>query len=87
MQSDGNFVVYGSRALWASNTDGKGATYVILQTDHNVVLYDSVPSPKWASNTDGRGSGPVRLILQDDGNLVLYDSSEAIWASNTNGQY
>jgi len=88
MQNDGNFVLYGSRALWASNSTGTGASFVILQRDHNVVVYDSFSSPKWASNTNGRGSGSTVLVLQDDGNLVLYDGAgSAVWASGTGGQY
>jgi hypothetical protein len=88
MQADGNFVVYGGRALWASNTMGHGGHYVILQDDHNLVVYDHHRGAKWASGTNGRGHQHVRLVMQNDGNLVLYDThNRAHWASNTNGQY
>lgn len=56
-QDDGNLVVYRSDGLplWASNTDGNGASVLILQNDGNLVLYrqrDGVPI--WASGTNGR---------------------------------
>jgi hypothetical protein len=88
MQADGNFVVYGGRALWASNTMGHGGHYVILQDDHNLVVYDHHRGAKWASGTNGHGHQHVRLVMQNDGNLVLYDThNRPHWASNTNGQY
>jgi len=85
MQNDGNFVIYKhhKHAIWATNTNGSGADHVILQGDHNLVLYHHQHA-KWASNTNGKGSGKVRLVMQNDGNLVLYDGwNQAIWASNT----
>jgi len=86
VQADGNFVLYhGSKALWASNTGGKGSGASLeVQEDHNVVLYDSKGTALWASNTNGKGQAPVYLVQQDDGNLVLYDGHDkAVWASNT----
>src|SRR5512144_1992408 len=60
MQSDGNLVVYfnpRSRAVWASNSSGSGATSADLQDDGNFVLYRSDDVPVWASHTDGQGAG------------------------------
>lgn len=80
MQEDGNFVVYrASKALWASNTVGRG-DYVIMQYDGNLVVYDSSLKPVWASNTQDRGHN---LVMQNDGNLVLKNSGGAIqWSSD-----
>ena len=98
MQDDGNFVVYSSSSqngkgkdnpTWASNTNGKGSGpfRCEMQTDGNLVVYDSNNSPTWASNTNGKGKGPYRTIMQDDGNLVLYDEdNKPLWATNTMGR-
>ena len=53
MQSDGNFVCYDqfNRAHWATGTNGRGGTRVVLQDDGNLVIYTSGGSPVWASNT------------------------------------
>jgi len=42
----------------------------IMQTDGNLVLYDTSGQPHWASNTQGNPS--AFLNVQDDGNLVVY---------------
>lgn len=88
-QRDGNLVVYnlsGSspRAVWSSRTDGKGAAYVEMQGDGNLVQYTSSRRAVWASGTNG--SGATYLRMQSDGNLVLYTSAgRAVWATGTDG--
>jgi len=96
MQPDGNLVVYNTNgAVWASGTDNKGwpsyrAPYrLIMQTDGNLVAYDSTNRAVWASGTNGRGPGPYSAIMQDDCNFVVYNSdpnNSAKWASNTAGR-
>jgi len=49
MQEDGNFVLYGGKANWASNTMGRGDR-VIMQDDGNLVVYNG-DLATWASNT------------------------------------
>lgn len=92
-QGDGNLVLYrgsgeDADALWASGTNGKGASKLAFQSDGNLVLYTSRGGkdvPIWASDTAGRGV--ATLSLQDDGNLVLYDGAgKPHWASSTAGQ-
>ena len=92
-QRDGNLVLYrGSGtdldALWASNTNGQGASKLAFQGDGNLVIY-ALRGGKdvaiWASGTAGQGV--ATLALQDDCNLVLYDAAgKPHWASNTAGQ-
>lgn len=87
LQDDGNFVLYqnesnGQKALWASNTVGKGGVVVNFQEDGNLVLYTAGDVAVWASGTEGKGS--MILVMQDDGNLVIYPT--AVWGSNTAGQ-
>jgi len=86
VQGDGNFVLYhGTKALWASGTNGKGSGCSLdVQEDNNLVLYDSKGHALWATSTNGKGSSPAWLLAQDDGNLVLYDGNDKpLWASNT----
>ena len=83
MQLDGNLVLYENknRPVWATNTDGSGATVAIMQADGNLVLYDNASRPIWSSNTHGNANSV--LVLQDDRNLVMYQGNRPIWASNT----
>ena len=84
MQADGNVVLYeGSKALWATGTNGQGGYVFIMQSDGNLVLYDAYQHPLWASNTY-RDTGD-RLAIQNDGNLVVYRGSKAEWDSGTWG--
>jgi hypothetical protein len=83
MQHDGNLVLYRNsdgQALWASGTDGRAVSRVIMQDDGNFVIY-GFPGPLWASGTDGQGG--AFLIVQDDGNVVIYRPNAPVWATNT----
>ena len=83
LQGDGNLVVYkngDNKALWASDTFGKGGTRLIMQGDGNLVLYTAANHPIWASNTKGQSFAR----MQDDGNFVVYIQGSPTWASKTN---
>ncbi|KAK1312662.1 hypothetical protein QJS10_CPA07g00494 [Acorus calamus] len=84
MQSDCNLVLYdGGRAIWASNTNGKGSSCVLrMQYDGNLVIYAAGERAVWATNTN-RGRGNYFLTLQNDRNVVIYDGGSAIWATGT----
>ena len=57
MQGDGNLVLYdGSKVLWASNTNG--GSRLLMQSDCNLVLYNSDNSVGWATNTHCSSPGP-----------------------------
>lgn len=63
-----------------------GYIYLILQSDGNLVEYDSNHIALWASYTAGHGNPPYQLLMQADGNLVIYDaSSSAIWSTSSFG--
>ena len=80
--SDGNLVVYqGSRALWA--TYAGSAVKLVMQSDGNLVEYDSAGRAVWSSGTAGNGYS--QLIMQGDGNLVVYSAARATWATATAG--
>jgi len=84
-QSDGNYAVYESgSAIWDAKTAGQGAGpyRTTMQSDGNLVLYDSTDTALWNSETAGKGTGPYRAVMQDDCNLVVYDSGDqATWSS------
>ncbi len=89
LQSNGNLEVYrtsATAALWTSNTinKGTGPYRLQMQSDGNLVTYDSKDRAIWASNTWNKGVGPFKLFMQDDGNLVVYDSTGLpTWASGS----
>ncbi len=60
MQPDGNFVLYGGRATWASNTMGRGDR-VVMQDDGNLVIYDGNHAT-WASNTMMPGNHNILIM-------------------------
>ena len=60
-----------------------GLYALVMQTDGNLVEYNSSGRPLWASNTRGNMSA---VVLQSDGNLVMYNTSgRAVWANNRSG--
>ncbi|MBF0142542.1 MAG: hypothetical protein HQL57_02835 [Magnetococcales bacterium] len=70
-QTDGNFVLYDlrmKRAVWASNTVGKGGDRLVMQADGNLVIYAGTTAV-WASNTAGKKG--AYLKLGTDGNMAL----------------
>lgn len=83
LQDDGNLVLYrlsDHKALWASGTNGKAVSKVIMQQDGNLVIY-GYPQALWASNTSGKPNST--LIAQNDGNVVVYEPQVAVWATGT----
>ena len=83
LQSDGNLVLSEcGEAVWASGTDGREVSKVVVQDDGNLVLYTGNGDPVWASETDGNNG--AYLLLQDDPNLVIYSADgNPVWATNT----
>lgn len=52
VQTDGNFVVYGSgKARWSAGT--RTGAQLKVQDDGNLVLYTAAGKPVWASGTRG----------------------------------
>ena len=84
LQRDGNLVLYrNGQPLWATGSEGQGATKFLMQQDGNVVLYQG-NKPLFATDTDGNSGAYLRL--QSDGNLVVYSrSGQPLWATNTEG--
>ncbi len=56
----------------------------IMQTNGNLVEYNSLGQALWASDTSGQSENYV--VMQRDGNLVIYSSSgQARWETGTYG--
>lgn len=82
LQEDGNFVIYGWKTVWASDSSGSGATRLVMQHDCNLVMYDKHQVPKWASQTNLQSNTPCHLTLSDKGVLKLYKENQRIWNSH-----
>ena len=84
LQEDGNLVLTdGNDAVWATGTNGSGATTATMQEDGNFALYTTSGSLVWSSDTSGNPGS--RLVLQNDRNVVVYSSGgTSTWASGTN---
>ena len=84
MQGDGNLVLYRSadhKPLWATGTNGTGATYAEMQTDGNLVVYDPNRHAFWATDTNGHPG--ASLTSQDTGDIVVGENGQILWHSNT----
>ncbi|KAG9261619.1 mannose-specific lectin-like [Astyanax mexicanus] len=82
-QDDGNFVVYGWKPLWASDTAGKSGKFLIMQEDGNLVIYNNDEGPVWASDSwQGDQSLKNHLTLHDDGRLTVRRDCKVCWTVN-----
>ena len=82
LQNDGNLVLSTNFSnTWSSNTHGKQAKRLIMQTDGNLVLYGISGNALWHSRTNGNSG--AYLSLQIDGNMVIYKSGVALWNNGT----
>ncbi|MDG2332908.1 MAG: hypothetical protein P8Q97_01665 [Myxococcota bacterium] len=93
MQDDCNLVLLNVEnaivggPLWNSGTAGLGSDCELrFQADGNLVVYDGLGQPRWASGTSGTSGAELRL--QADGNMVVYNGAgEPLWATFTPGTY
>ncbi|XP_044031828.1 mannose-specific lectin-like [Siniperca chuatsi] len=83
-QDDGNFVIYGWKPVWASDTYGSDVFRLCMQADCNLVMYNKCNEPKWHTNTYISGEANMcRLQLTDDGKLLVFKEGEELWSSAT----
>jgi GH25 family lysozyme M1 (1,4-beta-N-acetylmuramidase) len=83
MQGDGNFVLYiGGKAKWSTRTQGNAGAVLKLQTDGNLVIYDTAGNARWNTHTATVGNG-TNLSMRADGKLVLYKGATGVWDSGT----
>jgi len=83
LQGDGNLILsHDYRPLWTTATGNSQAKQLTMQTDGNLVLYDTAGHPLWFTGTGGNPG--AQLVMQLDGNLVLYSADGApLWQSGT----
>ncbi|XP_061112311.1 B-type lectin plumieribetin-like [Conger conger] len=84
-QEDGNFVIYGWKQIWSSDTAGaRDAHRLSLQEDCDLALYGRDSQVVWHTNTHrAEGCRACRLCLRNDGVLVLERDGEEVWSSAT----
>ncbi|KAF7213518.1 B-type lectin plumieribetin-like [Nothobranchius furzeri] len=80
-QEDGNFVIYGWKPVWTSDTEKTGATQLIMQDDCNLVMYTQQDKPCWQTNTHDSNCSRCRLQLTDDGKLIIQKKDATVWSS------
>lgn len=89
-QKDGNCVVYNvdsGAALWSTGTAKQtSADRLVLQNDHNLVLYTSANKALWNSKTSDRYVDESRLVMQDTGLLELIHDGDVVWQSTPAGE-
>ena len=100
LETNGHFVIYKNSVKdWSAgevvnnkapehtrlgNITFKQPYKMCMQTDGNLVEYDSADAVVYATDTHQKASGPFRLTMQDDGNLVVYGKGNLpIWAAKT----
>ncbi len=86
MQSDGNFVCYGSGniVIAASDTDGEKGCWLEIRDDGDCVLLDYGGSAKWSSTSGTATAGGVVAVLKDAVNVVIHNPiTDAITAPYT----
>lgn len=57
--------------VWDSGTKGLGGTYIRMEEDGNLVMYDSQDRAVWASNSGGDESGKPHLEVTNEGHLQI----------------
>jgi hypothetical protein len=81
LQADGNLVEYaGNTAVWASNTVGSGAAWLVVRDDGKLALYDSNGNYVWTS--EGPPSTYVGHIVQWEGDT---NTQKTAWLVTPDG--
>jgi hypothetical protein len=75
--TQGNFSI----VVWMTGTQtiGKDGYTLIMQGDGNLVFYDSVGAPLWATHTSGHPNEGLYLKLGNDGALTVRNGSTVYW--------
>lgn len=79
-----NNIMYGGDTLQAGQSLTQGNYQFIMQTDCNLVLYDT-GSAVWSSGTDTRGT-TCHVTLEMTGDLVINNVGSRIWSSDSGGK-
>ena len=94
-QTDGNLVVYHYNSatnkaydpVWNSGTHGNSGAKCYLQSDGNLVIYNSSMTALWNTHTNGKRR--ATLYIKDDGEIsvVSLDANRTTWSNNYHGSY
>jgi hypothetical protein len=85
MQGDANLCLYDLQGaapawMWCTQTEGTDAQIAVLETDGNLVLYDSQHGHVWDTKTPGHTG--ASLFVGDDGHVVISDGNgTAYWST------
>ncbi len=94
MQNDGNLCikkVKDDAFIWCSMQLRGSGSYLTLQTDGNLVVYDNDNQPVWSTLTQAYfdpkfGTAdwkPVRAVIEDNGTLSLYNAANRkVWSNS-----
>ncbi|MFJ9842506.1 hypothetical protein ACIRYZ_18885 [Kitasatospora sp. NPDC101155] len=89
-QNDRNIVVsYAGTPTYQFPGTWNAAQQLCMQTDGNLVAYDTANRPVWSMDGESQGhyySGDI-LAVQTDGNVVVYQNygnGPALWSTHTN---
>jgi peptidoglycan hydrolase-like protein with peptidoglycan-binding domain len=93
-QADGNLVLYAaplltdrgsgkikSQPLWASGTDGKGASSLTMQEDGNLAVLDPNGQPLWSSATGGNPGAKLE-VRQADAVIRSPRTGAVLWSAS-----
>ncbi|KAM4606122.1 B-type lectin plumieribetin-like [Polymixia lowei] len=80
-EDDGNFVIYGWKPIWSTDTAGSDVYRLCMQADCNLVLFNKSDNPKWHTNSSKGDCNMCRLHLTDAGTLLVQRESVDIWSS------
>ncbi len=89
---DGNFCIYTSNDgfVWCSMATGGSGSYLTMQADGNLVVYNVDNQPVWSTETQGYYDPkynspdwkPVRAVLENNGTLGMYTAANRkVWSS------
>ncbi len=82
MQVNGELALFNvtdGRQTWSSMTMGSPASYALMQTDGNLVLYNNQQLIIWSSNTAGNPG--AYLVIENNGKMYLYYNNASIWST------
>lgn len=79
LNPNGELTLVGPGVDWSSSTKSANVGCLVMQSDGNLVLYDTNKNDLWSSGTFNNASF---LVIQDDGNAVIYAMNNK-WSSGT----
>ena len=88
LQADGNLVEYsGATAVWASNTAGSGATWLVVNNNGTLELYNSAGSQMWTNVNPAAYEGHIVEWVNGGGkpntSWLVESDGKRYWIPNT----